>query len=243
MQNMGPPQQVMTQQMPIATNGMMMVGMPGNMQMTGPRDQFMGDPMGNEDWGKTIAKGMTDPRNFRIVHVPDRAGCCYYNKYFACCNKELRKRDYFVVGENFIESNNPIPACCCWCLVDNISKKYYDRKPFAPSCVETFCTSWCAGEFVTENDTSYCCCINCVCMYNCFSKPCNGGFVARSSIHKQSCLWCLTKLCPTSCCLPAIVGNVKDSEKTAQIMTEQLKNFRNRAGSQMDLAGEFLGLS
>lgn len=213
------------------------------MNIQGPNTQHMneGAPMGENGWGSTIAKTMTNKHAFSIKHMIPRAGCCYCPTLLSMCCPSLQGRGYVVIGDNYFEQNNPcvcVPWCCC--TYDFISKVYYDKQPFA----ETICEKFCAcivgdgkDNFVTEHDTCYCCyCISCMPVYEILCRPCVGGRLGRATCSRsnQCCFFCGTRCCGI-CCITPIANYIDDSLKCKQIMETELNRFRAVGGADYAL--------
>jgi len=210
--------------------------------MSAPAAETMADgaPMGAEGFGQDIAKTMTDRHNFKIVHNVPQAGCCRAEVWCNACNPDLKGRGYLVIGENFVESNNPIPVCCCLSL-DCIAKTYMDRAPFADTCCEKLCGSCGAGaSYYSEEDVNYCCyCFNCICIYNLCTKPCVGGMVGRHSFKRDTCCFkCDTRCFGGVCCGGKLMGFVGDSAKASDTLQAAVGAFRARGGRSGDIAGD-----
>lgn len=198
--------------------------------MSGPADQNMreGKALGEGGFGSEIAAGMSDTKNFKIVHNVQRGGCCW--NPCGCINKSLQGRAYMVIGENYVEQNTPFSCLCC-CTGDSIRKSYFDKQPFAEDCCEsTFISCTGGGSFVTEKDTQYCCfVVPCHPLYDLCARPCIGGTVGRTCFAREKDL-CFK--CETRCCnhMQPILWCVGDSEDSAAILQERLDAFRARTG-------------
>lgn len=230
-----------------AATTLVVVQAPGQQSM---EDNPKGSALGYGGFGKNIAQNMSDPYAFKIRHNIPRDGCCW-EPNLCFCFPSLKGRGYLIVGENFYESNSPafccrilmfgnspvcIPISCC-STKDNIDKIYFDRQPFAETCCEAMCNCCLeGGSFVTEKDTSFCCfCIPTLCCYDLCTRPCHGGFVARSSSKRGTCCFnCETRCC--QCCLSTIAKNVESSEKTMEIFQESLDTFRAKGGGDFAMS-------
>ncbi len=215
---------------------------PPQMQMGG----------GLQNLGRAFQKTMADRSNFQIVQEVDLAdGCCYHLEHCDCFAPAVKERRYGIIGENFIEVNDPYAKCVCCCVDDSIEKIYYDTAPFSSCWDKIFDGS--KAAYVTQEDTNYCCyCINCVCWYNLCTKPCYGGFVAKVPCERDSCCFlintrcclgggaasCLARCCTMGCCRgckdgccfrPVFGKWVGDAPKMAAYLQQQNEIFGARA--------------
>jgi len=208
--------------------------------MASPPTEHMKDgaPMGAGGFGEVWVKTMSDPKEFKIIHNIDRAGCCW-GPTLCFCAKGQKARSYLVISENFIHGNDSYPAGICCCLRDWPYTLYYDRQPFAETMCERSCQSILGGgDFVTEHDLCYCCyVIPCMPLYDNLYRPCFGGYVARTSSHRSKELCFLFE---TRCCAHTvypIMTFVGDSVKAKDAMSIELGMFRKNGGGAWALAG------
>ncbi len=174
--------------------------------------------LGFNGYGKDIARGMVNPHFFMIARVVEEDGCCWG---FAACSC-VKSRNYTIITDTFLESNTPFRDCCC-VMHDSINKQYYDRF-LKKKC----CGLW-SGGFATEADFTYCCyCIPCVCVYDCCTRPCWGGYVTYVPCGKGTCGYCLATRCGCVCCNAHVLVGVKDSRAVADEMQKQVYACRVR---------------
>lgn len=197
--------------------------------------------MGAGGLGITIAQTMTNPAHFTIKDNVQRGGCCWLPSLCNCCNPHVKARSYIVIGDNFLETNDAVPCCCCGAC-DLISKTYFDFPPFKRSCCQNLCSCiyGSKGAFTTEKDYLYACgCIPTVCCYDMCSRPCYGGTVWRSAVGRDSpCFCCATRCLPAICCagLP-LMSYVADSDAAAAALEKAYDEFLAKQRNTGDVGG------
>jgi len=192
-----------------------------------------GAPMGSGGFGEYWVKTMSDPKEFKIIHNVDRAGCCWCPT-LCFCAKGQKARSYLVISEAFIHGNDSFPACVCCCLRDHTHMLFFDRFPVAQTPLERACKGILGGgDFVTEHDISYCCYfIPCIDIYNVCCRPCWGGYVARTCFSREMeiCFLLETRCC--HCGIRPIMKFVGDSVKAKDAMSIELAMFRKNGGGE-----------
>lgn len=145
-------------------------------------------------YGAEIKAMWSDPSGPKLIKELDRGGCCFPPTY--CKAPPVAKkgiaRSYLHIYEDSIQENLYAPkvifGCCaipCGQGQDNVTKQYFDHKPFYPSPNQTF---------ATDEDMNFCCYvpfafdgIDGTPFYNIVTKPCIGGTVSIVAARPKFC--------------------------------------------------------